>query len=405
MKNYLTKNWPLLVLPIALIPFIILIFYILGGGSAPKSEKKELGPTKGKVAINYHLPDADHSIGIIDKMEAIQAQSQSFPPQDYHINADNEPSNQRTATDSISELDELSSESSRKDIPSIASTQDSLMEHVHKQEAQVKEVLGRTDGDTSTRTNDKVGISTIHAGTVDNAPKWQTNLKTPIDSSGHTSTEMKEIDVLLDRSLSLSRQNDSLSLRLQVATDREQQRAAEEQHHYRIEKNTKNSLPHGKKNDCEEPTTGTIRAEIFETETVLTGNRVKIRLLEDTRLNGRFIARNTFVYGICRTENERLQIDVQQLQTGGQFMAVNITVCDLDGLPGLYVPDNTQRKISKEVGSGVSTSSMVGFMSNPIAYAGVQAADRATKSVLQVIKQKKVTIKKNTLIYLINKSK
>ena len=48
---------------------------------------------------------------------------------------------------------------------------------------------------------------------------------------------------------------------------------------------------------------------------------------------------------------------------------------------------------------------MMGFTGNPLTYAGVQAADRAARTVLQVVKQKKVTIKKNTLVYLINKTK
>jgi len=287
----------------------------------------------------------------------------------------------------------------------VSNTQDSLIAHVRKQEAQVKEMLGQVTGDPTEGENEETGISNTHSGRADNPPGRQTDLKTPVDSIGHASAGIKEIEELFDRSLSLSRQNDSLSLRLQEATGRENQRAVEEQRQYRIEKSTKNSLIRGKKNDLEATASGTIRAEIFETVTVITGKRIKIRLLEDARLNRRIIPRNTFVYGICRTENERLQIDIQQLQTSGQFIPVNITVCDLDGLPGLYVPDNASRKVSKEVASGVSTTSMVGFMNNPLAYAGVQAVDRAAKSAMQVIRQKKVTIKKNTLIYLINKNK
>ena len=47
---------------------------------------------------------------------------------------------------------------------------------------------------------------------------------------------------------------------------------------------------------------------------------------------------------------------------------------------------------------------MFGVTNNPLTYAGIQAADRTAQSLLKMIKIKKVTIKKNTLVYLINKT-
>jgi conjugative transposon TraM protein len=409
MKNYLNKNWPLLFFPFMVIPFIILIFYILGGGSAPASEREEVKPTKGKVAINYRLPEADRTIGIVDKMEAVQAQTQSFGTQDYHIGAENTSDVITTEKDSFSNPDEAqnqegenhSSQSVRPD-PGVP---DQLMAHIRQQEAQVKLELRQAAGDTTVSAKGEAFKNSDHIGSSDN-PDRQSEAIPATAKVNHSTTGIEEMDALFDRSLALARQNDSLNYKLQEANARqEQQTAAGATNHFTLDRGNNNSFASKKTSDSAEPTTGAIPAEIYETATVLTGNRVKIRLLENTRLNGRMIPRNTFVYGICQTDNERLQIEVQQIQAGGQFIPVKITVCDLDGLPGLYVPDNASRKITKEVGSGANTSSMVGFTGNPLAYAGVQAADRAARSVLQVIKQKKVTIKKNTLVYLINKNK
>jgi len=409
MKNYLNKNWPLLFLPFMVIPFIILIFYILGGGSAPASERKEVKPAKGKVAINYRLPEADRTIGIVDKMEAVQAQTQSFGTQDYHIGAENSSDVITKEKDSTSEQDEAQNQEgeSRSDqsVRPDPGVPENLMDHIRKQEAQVKRELRQAAGDTIVCAKGEVAKNANQSGSTDNS-NLQTDPKSVTSKMNHDSTGIEEVDALFDRSLALARQNDSLNYKLQEANARqEQQTAADAPHHFTLDRGKNNSLASKKTSDSTEPTTGAIPAEIYETATVLTGNRVKIRLLQDTRLNGRMIPRNTFIYGICRTDNERLQIEVQQIQVSGQFIPVNITVCDLDGLPGLYVPDNASRKITKEVGSGANTSSMVGFTGNPLAYAGVQAADRAARSVLQVIKQKKVTIKKNTLVYLINKNK
>jgi len=409
MKNYLNKNWPLLFFPFMVIPFIILIFYILGGGSAPASERKEDKPTKGKVAINYRLPEADRTIGIVDKMEAVQAQTQSFGTQDYHIGAENTSDVITTEKDSTSEPDGVQnqegiSRSGRSDPPDQGAP-NQLMAHIREQEAQVKLELRQAAGDTTVSAKGEAVKNLDHTDSRDN-PDRQSEAIPATAKVNHSTTGIEEVDALFDRSLALARQNDSLNYKLQEANARqEQQTAADASHHFTLDRGKNNSLASKKTSDSSEPTTGTIPAEIYETATVLTGNRVKIRLLQDTRLNGRMIPRNTFIYGICRSDNERLQIEVQQIQVGGQFLPVKITVCDLDGLPGLYVPDNASRKITKEVGSGANTSSMVGFTGNPLAYAGVQAADRAARSVLQIIKQKKVTIKKNTLVYLINKNK
>jgi len=406
MKNYLNKNWPLLFFPFMVIPFIILIFYILGGGSAPASKKKEAKPTKGKVAVNYRLPEADRTIGIVDKMEAVQAQTQSFGTQDYHIGAENTSAVITSEKGSTSEPDESQNQEgeSRSDqsVRPDPGVPDQLMAHIRKQEAQVKQELRQANGDTTVCAKGEVAQNANQSGPADNSNQ-QTDLKSVTAKMNHGSTGIEEVDALFDRSLALARQNDSLNYKLQEANTRQdQQSAAEAPLHFTLDKTNNKSTAAEK---LKESATGAIQAEIYETTTVLSGNRVKIRLLEDTRLNGRPIPRNTFVYGICRTDNERLQIEVQQVQVSGHFIPVKITVCDLDGLPGLYVPDNASRKITKEVGSGANTSSMVGFTGNPLAYAGVQAADRAARSVLQVIKQKKVTIKKNTLVYLINKNK
>ncbi len=281
-----------------------------------------------------------------------------------------------------------------------AAIPDHLMEHIRKQEALVKREMANAVGDTVIE-QDKAVSTADHSDSEDLKEKFPEYRALSAPAKKKTSG-IERLDELFDSNTALARQNDSLYACLQEVTLRQQQTVTEtEAKHFTLEKG--NTIENGKK--AQEPFPGAIPAEIYETTTVMTGNRVKIRLLENARLSGQEISRNTFVYGICRTDNERLQIDVQQIQSRGQFLPVKITVCDLDGMPGLYVPDQAARKVTREVGGSVNTSSMAGFTTNPLAYAGVQAADRAARTMLQVIKQKKVTIKKNTLVYLINKNK
>ena len=120
-----------------MIPFIILIFYILGGGSAPARAKEEVKPTTGKVAVNYSLPEADRTIGIVDKMEAVQSQTQSYGTQDYHIGADNNSAVITFGKDSTSVDDEAQDQegenhSGRSDRPNLMVSATQVLGHVRR---------------------------------------------------------------------------------------------------------------------------------------------------------------------------------------------------------------------------------------------------------------------------------
>ena len=81
-----------------------------------------------------------------------------------------------------------------------------------------------------------------------------------------------------------------------------------------------------------------------------------------------------------------------QIPVQDNFLPVDLSIHDLDGMEGLYVPDNAARKVAKEVGSSTNTSSMFGVTGNPLTYAGVLAADRTAQSLLRMVRLKKVTV-------------
>ena len=76
------------------------------------------------------------------------------------------------------------------------------------------------------------------------------------------------------------KQNDSLNIRLQETSAKNEKREAE--------KNKRSTLEKGGKSGFKPKETAipVIEAEVYETTTVLTGNRVKLRLLEEAWLNG-----------------------------------------------------------------------------------------------------------------------
>ncbi len=395
MKAYLKRNKPLLFLPLVLIPFIVLIFYVLGGGE--KKEKEEQKQKEQQVAkgANYTLPDADKSVAIYDKMDNYSSKKEVATSHDYNIAGETDSTNEESLEEETLTEEQLLSEKKNlyknDPVPELnADVSTDLLAHIRQKEKKVREDLENSQVETKSQNED-----------ADSSQKEKDN-KESEDKKGSVSiapTGIEELDKVFRQNSRLAKQNDSLNIRLKETSVKNEKLEAEKNKRSTLEKGGKSGF---KPKDTAVPV---IEAEVYETTTVLTGNRVKLRLLEEAWLNGVEIPVNTFLYGICEVSNERLQIEVLQIPVGEKFVPVEVTVCDLDGLPGLYVPDNASRKVAKEVGSSANTSSMFGVSNNPLTYMGMQAADRTAQSLLKMIRIKKVTIKKNTLVYLINKSK
>jgi conjugative transposon TraM protein len=395
MKAYLKRNKPLLFLPLVLIPFIVLIFYVLGGGEKKEKEEQKQKEQQAVKGANYTLPDADKSVAIYDKMDNYSAKKEVTTSHDYNIGGESDSTNEEPLAEEDLNEEKLLSEKKHlyknDPVPEMdADVSTDLMAHIQQKERKVREDLEKSQTEAKSR-NEGAGSN-----------QAEQNKKQSDDQKGSTAiapTGIEELDRVFRQNSRLTKQNDSLNIRLKETSAKNEKLEAEKSKRSTLEKGGKSGFK------PKETAVPVIEAEVYETTTVLTGNRVKLRLLEESWLNGVKIPVNTFLYGICEVSNERLQIEVLQIPVGEKFVPVEITVCDLDGLPGLYVPDNASRKVAKEVGSSTNTSSMFGFTNNPLAYAGFQAADKTAQSILRMVKIKKVTIKKNTLVYLINKSK
>jgi len=398
MQTYLKRNKPLLFLPLVLIPFIVLIFYILGGGENPGSEQTAEQSAEARPGANYELPDADHKLEIRDKTELDKSSGDITLTHDYNILGDDGESKiDSTGLDGHNEVSEDASEESLSEAELAINTNDpdELLKHIQRREEQIRTEL--EDGeDTQAKPEPLVrkAVSRKPSQVVDATKVSEKESGTTLPVTG-----VEELDQVFRQNRQLSRQNDSLRLNLQKAEAFQKQVEAEREQSFKLQK--------GSTSVFKPSTVGSsqLKAEVYETTTVLTGNRLKLRLLEDATLTGIRLPAGSFLYGTCEVANERLRIAIRQLPVGDSFIPVDISVFDLDGMEGLYVPDNASRKVMKEVGSSTNTSSMFGVTGNPLTYAGVQAADRTAQSLLRMIRIKRVTIKKNTQVWLINQSK
>lgn len=90
-----------------------------------------------------------------------------------------------------------------------------------------------------------------------------------------------------------------------------------------------------------------ITAVMHETQTIVNGSTIKLRLSHAIFINGVEIPKNNFLFGIASLQGERLQIKINSIRYENSLFPVDLTVYDLDGLIGIYMPGAINREVAK----------------------------------------------------------
>lgn len=153
----------------------------------------------------------------------------------------------------------------------------------------------------------------------------------------------------------------------------------------------------------------TVRACVAETQVVRVGSMVRLRLLEPVRIEGIVVPRNTSLYGQATIDNARLHIVVSSIECEGHIFAVEAIAYDLDGQPGLNVPNSKERTAMKEALASIGQTA--GTSINVTRSAGQQIVSDLSRGALQAssryvaekLKEIKVTLKTDHRLLLISK--
>ncbi len=97
----------------------------------------------------------------------------------------------------------------------------------------------------------------------------------------------------------------------------------------------------------------TIRACIHGDQTVISGQGVRMRLLEPMRVGKHVLPKNTLLTGESRIQGERLNIGIVQVEYDGIIIPVELTVYDNDGQDGIFIPGSMEASAVKEVAANM----------------------------------------------------
>lgn len=359
-SQFLKKRKFFLVLPVLVLPFITLAFWAMGGGSATKDVPV---PQQG---LNKELPDAQLSKEPVDKMSLYnqaakdslaRKQQQGFSPFDQQdttgLSQDFLPGNDPYATGGYSSgqggLKGYSDPNEMKVRDRLASLERALREPVPQTSSAFSggyngpsgmgsdldrlEQMMQSMTDNSSKDPEMQQLSTMLEQILDiqNPGRAQANLKELSQKNKgrvyavNTAVEQREAGIIKRQELKKALPEDTTIsgvvrnafYNLQGTAIADQQQTA-------------------------------IPAVVHETQTLVSGSTVKLRLTEDIYINGMLVPAGNFVFGSCTVSGERLKIDIGGIRYGKSLFPVNLNVYDLDALQGIHIPGAITRDAAKE---------------------------------------------------------
>lgn len=149
-----------------------------------------------------------------------------------------------------------------------------------------------------------------------------------------------------------------------------------------------------------------IPAVVHAAQTVVDGNVIKLRLLKDVWVAGEKIPAGSFVYGTVSFNNERIKVVVASIQSRERIYPVQLDAFDMDGMEGIYIPGSVSRDVvKKSMEQGVQS---VGVLSvdQSLKSQAAAAITGAAKSLLsKKAKQVQVMIKSGYRLLLYSQKK
>jgi conjugative transposon TraM protein len=398
----------LLVLPLLTLPFITAIFLALGGGKK-ETQKTE---TVEMAGFNTELPDPHFKDDIPwDKMHYYEQAALDSLKRDELIRKDPNylssavgPDSTAVAGQTLPQKEYAGLNTSVYRDPNEKKMQQRLEALQKALNVPVPEVPNQdfnADGATQQ--------SSMHSNDVDKLEQMMQTMNGP---NGHPDPdpELQQLNGMLESILDIQHpdrvqeklKKASQSQRGQVFAIATQNNEDPVSSLQSISENASGKIQRSNLNgfySWEEPATAgdgqnTVEAVVHETQSLVNGTTVKLRLANAIFINGVQIPKDNFLFGVASLKGERLAITVNSIRYGNSLFPVELSVYDLDGLSGIYIPGALNREVAKESADRSMQTLGIATMDDSWGAQAAGAGIEAAKSLLsKKVKQVKVVIK------------
>ena len=430
MKNvqrsqaFLRKRKMMMVLPLLVIPFLTMAFWTLGGGNVATNGKKQTR----LQGLNLQLPNANiKDDKLADKLSFYdQADKDSIKLAEQMRNDPYYRHQDSMKNVYLKELEEVTKTSAEKfnqspvlkdrglKISPYDQTRSPAVERVMKKLAELNSALNQPDENISSDSMMDEYKSMKNLGLGNDVDKLE-NMMQALNRSNGDDPEIKQLDGTLEKILDIQHPA--------RVKDRIREKSLKNKEVvFPITKTPKEEsislLDTGKKNPDKESVffgltdessfsdnDNAIEAVVHENQILVNGAVVKLRLLNDVYINGSLIPKGNFVFGIASLNAERLEVEINSIRYNQSLFPVKLSVYDIDGLPGIYIPGAITRDVAKQSAENslqlMELSTMDPSFKAQAATAGIGAA----KSLLsKKVKQLKVMVKAGYKVLLKDKN-
>jgi len=385
---FLRKRKMLLVLPVLVLPFITLAFWSMGGGKGTATDHPQATNIEG---LNFQLPDARfkddkilNKLGYYEKAAYDSAKREELLKNDPYY-----------------KIKTLAVTDSTRINPA-----DSNEERIYQKIAELdkamntKDIAGKDD-DGNTRAGK---YNDTRSGNTSDADRLEQIMQNIQQSGKASDPEINQLNGMLDKIMDiqhperLSEQIKKISMKQQekvfpvsISETRNNISLLVSETEMRSELYTDTgfySVNDISSAEFNKP--NAIEAVIHETRTIVEGAIVKLRLLTDVFINGVLIPNGSFVYGKASLSGERLNIEIPSVRYKNSVYPVALTVYDMDGMDGVFIPGAITRDVVKESSDraiqGIALNSLDPSLGAQAASAGIEAAKTLLTKKVKLIK-------------------
>lgn len=347
------KRQALLVLPLLVIPFLTLAFWALGGG------KGEAFAQGSGSMLNLQLPNAQlKNNAAEDKMSFYdQAEKDSARVR----------KGQRTDRLSLapSPVDASTGSQLARTVPSYnpypstpGSDKDPNEEKVYQKLAQLNRQLHNPvlTADNANQLADK-NVALKNSSNEEAVKRLERTMQTTNDNGGEVEdTEMNNLNQMVEKVLDIQhpervrkrmKEKETTISGESFAATGSKEKASVSLLDTASKKEASGNGFYSWSLPDETAASTAIEAAVHESQTLVDGAVIKLRLLQEITVHGTPIPKDVFVFGIASLNGERLAVAINSIRYRNTLLPVKLTVYDLDGLPGIYIPGAITRDVAK----------------------------------------------------------
>ncbi|MHC0443058.1 conjugative transposon protein TraM [Flavobacterium sp. 3-210] len=394
----------LLVLPIITLPFLTFLFYTLGGGRMEAMTAEN----EARKGFNFDLPIPKFKEdSALDKMSYYdQAAIDSIKLQEQIKKDPNYP----TLVDTGDSLEDFGNEdfipqNNRKGKTALNSDP---FKNPNEQKVYEKlKLLQRAISQPPAANNDGQDMSEFeNYGSYNDNSKDIEKLEKMMSSMGQSDEpdpELKQLGGMLENILDIQHPS-RVQERLKQSTENrkgkiyEVERKKEDEYVNALDQNSAvrqgNSFYSDDSNEFPNEQQNAIGAVVHETQTIVNGSIIKLRLSNDIMIQGAVIPKNSFLFGTASLKGERLEVKISNIQFRNSIYPVELAVYDLDGIDGIYIPGAINRDVAKaSADRSIQTLGLSGLEDSWGAQAAGMGIEAAKSLMSKKVKLIKVVVK------------